>query len=1316
MWPVARLANRARRQGTLKESDCETLPKLSRPVGTVVESAQHFWQEEKRLRGEKARLRNVAFQVVRTPLTIALIALTLRGCGNAFVLPLLLSKIVDAVVSNDIDAAIRYLGFMMCERIIGAACEYWGFRLASTRISTEFFVGISGLIMNKAASPGLMGLQSAGVDPSALVGRELNMLHGKMSQMLPNGFIAVPTLIAGSLSLFFLLGWPAVFGVTWVLFTIRCGIRVQDHAKTAEGLMSVAATERLGVLNNVVVAIKAIKYFAWEPEFLTRLLDTRTEECKRLQTRARWTALAIGVGKLTPVTGSIATFVAYSLLGNEIKASTIFAANSVFMTLRFSVGAISFLSELWKSTCLTLGRAETLLALPERQPQKPHPDNAPALAQISNLNVSFPRPAPGKDGKGAGKGTGNGKGKGSGKVDKVTGQGGGADGTFSLSMEGTVDLGCAGKLTAICGEVGSGKSVLLNALMGHADGDAKFSGAAHIVSDVGWCPQKAFVISGTIEENILLGRRYDEYLLERCLVDACLGMDLALMQGGLQEVVGERGTTLSGGQQARLSLARALYCDSALLMLDDPFAAVDAAVGRAMLQALRVRCVGDQADWSPKRVRKCPGAIVVLNQLPLLPNFDQIVFVKGGRIVQVGTFDQLCRNAAFKEFMREIELQARPMDAKQDLDFAKEEKARVRQCVAASSSPAVKANPAKGNRNSLIQKETTASGFVRMEVWKAYFFAPGKSFFFGMLGVYVLMYMTLGLRDWWMSVWADSGGDDKGFYIGLFVAFGMSHVLVVISTVGLIGSFASKAGKNLHSDCVEHLMHAPMSYFDQTPSGRITSRLGPDLAMVDSTMATMIDVVLTFAFMAIMMCITVVVKIPVMAIVFALAFLVTFPVFKGLAIFRMDTKRHSNNAMAPVLSNLSDVRRGAVLLSVMKCHSFFVHRHISNMDCWTLLTNASMFTTGVSQLWCHFLHLFVLAATGALTFSQAEELMESPGIVAMYFSYAALWGLFAMVTMGAIMGLLTNGASLERLLEFKLGDLPQEPAWRLPTDPAAKVWPSRGALHFQNVSLRYRSGLPLALADFELNITGGEKIGIVGRTGAGKSSITSILFRLVECESGRVILDGQDIAGLGLHTLRKAISMIPQEPIVMSGTVRYNMDPFGRHNDDELLAALKTAGLVPAVTLDTLASGDGAGLSAGQKQLLTFGRTLLQDTRVVMMDEPTASVDMQTDRLVQRMGRQAFASRTVLTIAHRLDTVRHCDRLAVLDAGRLVELGPPEALLSDPGSRLSRLVAAEHGASSPARMATALLGKFGHSICAPRRRSGSFSSSSSALE
>jgi ABC-type multidrug transport system fused ATPase/permease subunit len=343
-----------------------------------------------------------------------------------------------------------------------------------------------------------------------------------------------------------------------------------------------------------------------------------------------------------------------------------------------------------------------------------------------------------------------------------------------------------------------------------------------------------------------------------------------------------------------------------------------------------------------------------------------------------------------------------------------------------------------------------------------------------------------------------------------------------------------------------------------------------------------------------------------------------------------------------------------------------------------------MMSTCTLQAWCNTLGVLVVSVVGLYTVYQADSFSDKPGIVGMYLSYAVLFGLFLAFTSMITMQLLQNMTSLERLFEYKQTGFSQEAPWALPEDPHVTSWPKTGSITFKQVSLRYRHDLPLALTGLDLTIAGAEKIGVVGRTGAGKSSITSVLFGLVPLEAGEVLIDGVSINLLGVHTLRKALSMIPQEPIVMSGSVRYNLDPFSKHTDAELSRVLKVVGLQSYVTLDTPAGGSDAALSTGQRQLLTFSRTLLQKSQIVVMDEPTASVDMQTDRLVQSAARQHFADRTVILIAHRLDTVRECNRIAVMDAGRLMEIGPPADLLKDPSSLLSKLHGTTEAPSSPA--------------------------------
>jgi len=840
----------------------------------------------------------------------------LLGSSNALVMPLILKALIESIGDGDRSKTQFFLALLLGERFLCMVIEMVGARLLITSVPARIMSTLAGLIANKASHPCLRGKHKAGVDPVALVGREISMLYMKLSMFLHMGFMAVPSLLAGSITLLYLLGWSALVGVVWICFTIFLGAKMQERGKRVEERMSAIATQRLKLLMNILGAIKAIKYCGWEVEFLNEMLEVRTKECSELRAKIRYVSLATTLGKVTPVTASLATFVTFALLGNDLKASDIFACNSVFMTMRFAVGASGMLFEVWKSIQLVLSRTQRFLTLGEQEFRAPLPAAECALGCTKDLRVMY---KPDEDD----------------RADKQDSLG------FELRADGVLALGESGKVTAICGAVGSGKSLLLSALLGACDGEPDVQGTSSVTSDVAWVPQRPFLISGTIQDNILLGRELHSERLHQCLSEACFGDDLLQLKGGLDEVVGERGTTLSGGQQARLCLARALYANPSLLLLDDPLAAVDASVGRALLHALRVRCTRPQSGGSVP-----PGAVVVVNQLHLLPNFDNIVFLKAGRVVQRGSFSEICKEEQVSAFLAEIEFQVIPVDSELDLSAAQREFDQAR--LALDKHGLSK----ESNGHAQARLENAAVGLVRWSVLRTYLLAPGKPFFVLTIITFIFTYATLGLRDWWLAVWADNSGGNKAYYIGLFVMFSAMHLLFSCFCVALIGAFAERAGQNLHSDSVHPLMHAKMSYFDETPSGRITSRLGPDLGQIDGMMPGQIDFSMTFGFTFLVMCLTVTVKLPWMAFLFLMAGVISVPVAHGLIIFRQDVKRHSNNAMAPVLSNLSEIQRGALTASILNCHDFFKKRHLEYCDWWTLLSDASSLTAAVGQVWC----------------------------------------------------------------------------------------------------------------------------------------------------------------------------------------------------------------------------------------------------------------------------------------------------------------------------------------------------------------------------
>jgi len=589
-------------------------------------------------------------------------------------------------------------------------------------------------------------------------------------------------------------------------------------------------------------------------------------------------------------------------------------------------------------------------------------------------------------------------------------------------------------------------------------------------------------------------------------------------------------------------------------------------------------------------------------------------------------------------------------------------------------------------RTQLLTSEGTAAGFVSFAVWREYLLAPGIPLLVACLCLFVFSYVSLGLRDWWMSVWADAseaGAEGRlDLHMCIFVGLGLLHVIGIVVTVYGMALFGERAGLNLHADCISVLLHAPMSYFDATPSGRILSRLGSDLGAIDTMTPKYMDVFVTFVSMTLLMTVTIIAKAPFALAVFIPAVPLVLKVLRGVAIVRQDARRFANNAMAPVLSNLEDSKRSAAFAASLgpMVPKFFLDRHNAAFDEWFRFTALSLTTKLLATFIMHALHIVVLVAVGAYTIAFADHLRASPGLIGMYLSYAALWGTFAGIAVSIIFLLLMNGTSIERLLEYstRLGTVPQEPPRLLPTDPPMLdgvtdgepklngCWPTRGVIHFEDVRIRYRPHLPLALNGLTVTIEGGEHVGVVGRTGAGKSSLMAALFRLVDCEAGRILVDGLDIAGLGIRTLRCAIAVIPQEPVILDGDLRHNLDPFETKPASDLVTALADAGW----TDDSQAAlhRSAQGLSAGQRQLVALARSLLRPSTVVVMDEPTAAVDAQTDRQIQETVCCRFKARTVLTIAHRLETVLpFCNRVMVLEAGRLAEIGTPQQLLARGG-------------------------------------------------
>lgn len=538
----------------------------------------------------------------------------------------------------------------------------------------------------------------------------------------------------------------------------------------------------------------------------------------------------------------------------------------------------------------------------------------------------------------------------------------------------------------------------------------------------------------------------------------------------------------------------------------------------------------------------------------------------------------------------------------------------------------------------------------------------------------------MAFADRWLAVWVESDEDDA-IYPGIYACGTLMHSICMTLASLMMAEASFRASTTLHFDCLIRVLKAPLAWFEDTPSGRTLSRFSTDLSTVDVILSMILDNCIQMTLATVVMVSVIVMIAPI--VMFAALAVVWFYCLQAIVIDRMnrEVKRMRDSAMSPVQTNLSEVLGSEALLQLdaHKGHlrRYFLARHFTFADQWNRHNFNSNSLANFGQNITYYLSFFFTLVVATVVLNDDSV---GPELVSLAFAYCFMAPYFLGIV--AQLAVMTNHSftSLERLLDLRSPEHVPMEAWpSAPTFLEAKDvhsdWPSAGNISFKAVEMRYRPGLPLVICGISFEVIGGERLGVLGRTGSGKSTLLVLLFRLVEPAAGRVAIDGVDVTTLGLMKLRSSLGMIPQNPVLLSGTVRQNLDPFGEvgGGDTALNDALQRAEL-EGLSLDADVGSGGSRLSAGECQLLSFARCLLHNTRIVVMDEPTASVDLDTDAKLQKLVRSAFAGRTLLCIAHRLQTIIDFDRLLIMNAGHVVALDTPRALLNDRDSALSKIV------------------------------------------
>nr|XP_006125161.1 canalicular multispecific organic anion transporter 2 isoform X3 [Pelodiscus sinensis] len=1079
----------------------------------------------------------------------------------SFVNPQLLSVLIGFIKNKD---APSWWGFSIAAMMFFAAllqtiilhqhfqyCFVTGMRLRT---------GITGMIYRKS----LVITNSA--KRSSTVGEIVNLMSVDAQRFMDlmtflNMLWSAPLQIC--LALYFLwqtLGPSVLAGVAVMVLLIPLNAAIAIKTRAFQVEQMCYKDSRIKLMNEILSGIKVLKLYAWEPSFEEKVLEIRKNELHVLKKAAYLNSLSTFAWISAPFLVALTTFAVYVSVDerNILDAEKAFVSLSLFNILRFPLNMLPQVISNLAQTSVSLKRIQQFLSHDELDPNCVETKVITPGCAISVTN-----------------------------------------GTFSWAKElkpclKNIDLLVpTGSLVAVVGHVGCGKSSLVSALLGEME---KLEGQVAVKGSVAYVPQQAWIQNATLKDNILFGQQHNEQKYQSVLEACALKTDLEVLPGGDHTEIGEKGINLSGGQRQRVSLARAVFSDADVYLLDDPLSAVDSHVAKHIFDNV----IGPEGALQGKT------RMLVTHSITFLPQVDHIVVFVDGKISEMGSYQELLKqNGAFAEFLRNYALDEDL--AEDELTMLEDEEVLLaedtlsnhtdladnepvtnevrkqflrqlsvisseRECPSKMStrrrvSEKKAAEPPLLQKNlteKLIQAETTETGTVKLTVFWQYMKAVGLMtslvicFLYGCQNAAAIG-ANVWLSDWTNEPVINGTQHNTSMRVGVYAALGLLQGLIVLLSSFTLAMGGINAARTLHATLLENKFRTPQSFFDTTPTGRIINRFSKDIYVIDEVLPP------------------------------------------------------------------------------------------------TILMFLGTFFTSVSTL------IVIISSTPLFA------VVIIP-LAVVYFFVQVTMSLNWMVRMTS--DLETNIVAVERVKEYS--ETETEAPWTIEDKKPPEDWPTQGEVEFADYSVRYRKGLDLVLKDLSLRVEGGEKIGIVGRTGAGKSSMTLCLFRILEAAKGEIKIDGVRISEIGLHDLRSKITIIPQDPVLFSGTLRMNLDPFNKYSEDDIWRALELSHLKKFVssqsaTLNYECSEGGENLSVGQRQLVCLARALLRKTRILVLDEATAAIDLETDDLIQMTIKTQFEDCTVLTIAHRLNTIMDYTRILVLDKGTIAEFDTPSNLIASRG-------------------------------------------------
>ncbi|KAI0661576.1 ABC protein [Cubamyces menziesii] len=1069
------------------------------------------------------------------------------------------------------------------------------------------------------------------------------------------------------------LGPSALAGFSLFLLIIPIQERVMSF-QFRIGKRSLKWTDkRAKTILEVLGAMRVVKYFCYEQPFLKRIFEIRSKELEGTRKIQVARSANVAAAYSVPVLAATIAFVTYTATAHDFDVAIIFASLSLFQLLRqplmflprslsATTDAQNALVRLTKVfTAETADPAKAIIVDPNQKLAVEVKDATFEWEESEAAAEASRRPAKGAKEKEA---------KDQVQVDDATP----ASGPFRVK---DINISIArGSLVAIVGSVGSGKSSLLQGLLGEM---RKIRGQVSFGGRVAYCSQTAWIQNATLRENVLFGQPFEEDRYWKAIENASLLPDLQVLADGDLTEIGEKGINLSGGQKQRVNIARALYYNADIVIFDDPLSAVDAHVGKALFADAILGALRNQGKT----------VILVTHALHFLSQCDYIYTLENGRIAEQGTYTELMGHG--KEFARLMQEFGGKTKEEEDDAEAEED---VTDAVVKKTTPAI--DDAKNKSESvqrkgagtgklegrLIVREKRTTGSVSWRVYGDYLKA-GKVYYLGpilmlcMLAMQCSSIMNNYTLIWWQ---ANTWNRPNSFYQTLYACLGVSQALFTFGVGAIMDEMGFFVSQNLHHESIRNIFYAPMAFFDTTPMGRILSVFGKDIENIDNQLPVSMRLfVLTIA--------NVVGSIVIITVVEHYFIIAAFAIAVGynyFAAFYRASARELKRLDA-MLRSLLYAHFAESLSGLPTIRSYGeVNRFLRDNEYYVDLEDRAAFLTVTNQRWLairlDFLGGIMTFIVAILAVSNASGI--DPAEIGLVLTYTtSLTQLCNMVTRQSA-EVENYMSSVERIVQYSRQDqIPQEAPHEVSTNKPSPDWPARGEIEFKEVVMRYRPGLPFVLKGLSMHVNGGEKIGVVGRTGAGKSTLMLALFRIIELTSGSITIDGVDISKLGLKDLRSKISIIPQDPLLFSGTIRSNLDPFNLYTDAQLWDALRRSFLVESSKsdeessdgastpksrfhLDTVIESEGSNLSVGERSLLSLARALVKDSQVVVLDEATASVDLETDSKIQHTIQTQFRHKTLLCIAHRLRTIITYDRILVMEDGNIAEFDTPQNLFN----------------------------------------------------